>query len=175
MKLTFLSIEDLLRFDLIMATSAYERIWKQDGEKIRHVFKKHTGLKFQQKEIKVTVHDDVSMSGTLTKPMRLNTRNYTLSTKRFALVHELGHRLLSGNQLGSREEDEQKYIDEEHRRLYLFEGDVIKELYGPEIFHEWSQCNHDDANEPFDWAYALSAQERKQKLKHLIATDKLLI
>ena len=173
MKLTFLYPKDRLEFDLIMPTASYEKIWKEDSERIQRIFEKHTGLKFQQKEIKVKVHHDTSWSGTLTKPMRLNTQNFTLITRRFALIHELGHRLLSGNQLGSQEEDEEKYIEEEHKRLYLFEGDVFKDLYGTEAFREWSTIRQERDTKAFEWAYGFSKKERQQKLKHLIATNEL--
>lgn len=174
MKLTFLYPKNRFDSALTLPTAAYHNIWKQDGERIQRAFEKYTGLTFQQKEIKVKVHSDISMSGTLKKPMRLNSRNYTLNTKRFALVHELGHRLLSGNQLGSLEQDDDQRIEEEHKRLYLFEGDVLKGLYGLKAFTEWRKLRQERDAEAFAWADGFSKHERQQKLNHLIATNELV-
>lgn len=70
-------------------------LWlREDGARIERCLESCTGLRFQQRMIEATVHEGQSMSGTTTRPMRLNIRNNTLNKKRIALVHELGHRLL---------------------------------------------------------------------------------
>lgn len=178
MKLTFIYPSDLTQFDTIVTSAAYEAIWKADGDKIQQAFKKNTGLEFQQDEIKVVIHDGQSMSGTLEKPMQLNIQNRSLEKRRLALIHELGHRLLSGNNIGAEgEEGDTAFIEEEHKRLYLFLGDSIADLYGQELYDEWANTDSEDISSehliPLKYALSFSRPERREKLKYLITTDTL--
>ena len=171
MKLLFLYPEDRLNLHFTLPTAEYERIWSQHSDRIQQSFEKYTGLKFQQNEIRVKVHDGTSMSGTLTTPMLLNALNYTLSEKQSALIHELGHRLLGGNGIGSQIEDEKSCIEEEHTCLYLFECDVLKDLYGEDVYAERiARLKVADA-QAYQSVEGLSFEERQAKLQRLIAMD----
>jgi len=173
MRLLFIYPKDRLDIGLTLPTAAYEKIWRDDSERIQRVFEEYTGLRFQQDEIRVGVHDGVSTSGTLSAPMRLNSRNATVNLRRFALVHELGHRLLSGNGLGSQEDDEDKFVEEEHKRLYLFEGDVVQALYGQDVYREWSRLRKERDQSTYEWLSGLSPRERQRLLKRMIDTNRL--
>jgi len=173
MKLLFIYPKDRMNLGLTLATAAYEKIWLKDGERIQQVLARYTGLHFQQKEIRVEVHDGVSLSGTLDTPMRLNLRNDTLHLKCFALIHELGHRLLSGNGIGSKEEDDDEFVEEEHMRLYLFEGEVIQALYGNGVYAEWSRLRKENDTTAYEWASRLTVAERQTYLRRMVDTNEL--
>ena len=173
MKLEFIYPDDRFDVHFTLPTAAYEKIWNEDSDRIKQAFKNYTGLTFQQKIIKVKVYDGVSMSGTSRKPMRLNTQNRTLTTKRFALIHELGHRLLSENMLSALHQNDDERSDDEHRRLSLFESDVFLELYGKDAHKEWLSILEHGDTKTFEYLSSLSFGERQEKLRHLIATNEL--
>src|SRR5436190_18826139 len=93
------------------AATAYHRVWSDEGSAIVHTRQRVTGLTFDQSQITAIVFDGTSMSGTASTPMRLRA-SYNADTKRSALAHELGHRLIA--QLTRRPDD----LDE-HRVLDL--------------------------------------------------------
>ena len=125
MQLTFIYPDDPMKLEIILATKAYEAMWRQDSQRIQQVFEKYTGLQFQQDNIDVVVHEEQSWSGMDGKPMRLNVANQDRVKKQNALIHELAHRLLFGNGISTPIDDE---TDEEEFRVYLFQGDVLREV-----------------------------------------------
>lgn len=153
-----------------MATKAYEDIWKQDGIQIVSLFKSYTGLEFQQNTIDVIIHIGQSWSGMASKPMRLNARNMTLSEKRSALIHELAHRLLFGNGLFAPEENND---DGDEINVYLFQGDVLRDLYGNEAYNSWasldSNIHTEDHLRPLRYVLSLTSSQRKKQIKDIIA------
>ena len=171
MKLVFDNPGKIESLEIMLATKAYEDIWRQDHKKILELFKKYTGLQFQQDEIHVIVHDGQSMSGMDGKPMRLNWHNRPLVEKRNALVHELAHRLLFGNGLYA---PESEGPDGDEIRVFLFQGDVLMDLYGEEVYSFWA--NSDPATQTEDHiriinsVIHLSKKRRRGKIKQFVAS-----
>ncbi len=171
MKLVFRYPSQLDSLDILLGTKAYENIWEQDGERIIERFKHYTDLDFQQDKIEVIVHEEQSMSGMNNVPMRLNMNNKTIIEKRCAFVHELAHRLLFGNGLYALEEND---TDNDEIRVLLFQGDVLRDLYGQEAYDYWSGTTSNEhlaehkAN--LDYVLSLSSNERSATLRNLIRT-----
>ncbi|MEI6481620.1 MAG: hypothetical protein WCO19_04970 [Candidatus Saccharibacteria bacterium] len=159
--------------EIILATKAYESIWKSDGGNIIERFAQYTGLHFQQDEIEVIVHDGQSMSGKDGVPMRLNVRNNTLITKRNALIHELAHRLLFGNRLYA--PDDTNPTDNDEIRVLLFQGSVINDLYGEPDYLFWANLDPDqhtfDHLKDLRYVLSMSKEEQRAKIKSIIAAQ----
>jgi hypothetical protein len=105
------------------AAEEYRAIWKEDGNRIVKVFKKHTGLTLEPGPIRVIVFEGVSYSGDPERPMQLRA-SYVKDTKRATLVHELSHRLIA------------KLVPqdfEDHPITFLFLYDVWVDLWGKEF------------------------------------------
>ena len=151
--------------DTMLATKAYENIWQTDGEKIVQALEKFSGLQFQQTEIHVIVHDGQSVSGMDGVPMRLNIHNTSLNEKRNALVHELAHRLLFGNGLYAPDDD----ADADEVRAFLFQGDVLREVFGAEMYAFWADLDPDTHSDDHRRLIApilkLSQAERQEMIK----------
>jgi len=169
MRLIFDYPTDFDSLEIMLATKAYETIWQQDGERIVQSMEQHTGLHFKQDEIHVTVHDGQSMSGMDGVPMRLNVRNASLNEKRNALVHELAHRLLFGNGLYA---PDGEGPDADEIRVFLFQGDVLEQVYGREVYDFWADVSTDthspDHGRLVSPILALTSLERHQKINQFV-------
>lgn len=174
MQLVFKHPEKLDNLEILLATKGYEDIWLSDGAKIIERLEHYTGLKFQQDVIEVAVHDGQSMSGKTGMPMRLNMNNHTLAKKRLALIHELAHRLLFGNGLYA--PDDVGPLEDDEFRVMLFEGDVIKDLYGEEEYEYWSCTDPEERVsehiERINRILSLSKEKRLKMLHEIIAKQK---
>jgi hypothetical protein len=162
---------DFSALETMLATKAYENIWQNDGEKIVQAMEKYTGLHFQQDEIHVIIHNEQSASGMDGVPMRLNIHNTSLNEKRNALVHELSHRLLFGNDLYA---PDSEGADGDETRAFLFQGDVLREVYGEEMYAFWADSDPDLFTENHRKLLApilsLTLAERQEMIKEFIAT-----
>ena len=69
-----------------------------------------TGLGFVDRQIDAIVFEGVSRSGSRDVPMSLRG-SYPLDTKKSALVHELGHRLIAQLTARPRDLDEHRVLD----------------------------------------------------------------
>lgn len=174
MKVLFLYPEKIESMEILLATKAYEAIWINDGIKITDLFTQYTNLNFQQDLIEVTAHKGQSMSGKDGVPMRLNVYNDTLIKKRNAFVHEFAHRLLFGNGLYAPDNLNPK--DNDEIRVLLFQGDVLKSLYGKEDYDYWASLDPDMHTEEHlrDMRYVLSlTEDERAKTIHNIITEQL--
>jgi len=145
---------------LLVASTEYQSIWKKDGQKIKEIMEKISGLSFSKKEISVIVFEGMSTSGSGDSPMKLRG-SYSLPVKKGTLIHELGHRLIE--QLKTRPTD----LDE-HDILFLILYDIWVDIYSQEFADEMVQAEKDrkgyyDYASAWDRALALSKQERRDK------------
>lgn len=111
--------------DSLEAAEEYRRIWAAEGERMVAAMERMAGLRFVSEQyadtnISANVIERASNSGYRDSPMTLRA-SYPADTKRATLIHELGHRLMSG--LFRREE-------EEHEFLFLWLYDAWSLLYG---------------------------------------------
>lgn len=173
MQLIFHYPEELDSLELMLAVKAYENIWQSDGLQIQERFSYYTGLRFQQEEIEVIVHDAQSMSGKDGVPMHLNVRNNTIIKKRNALIHELAHRLLFGNGLYALNNTDP--TDNDEIRVLLFQGDVINDLYGNIDYTYWKNIDSAEQNKDhlgdLHYALSLSKNERLKTIQKIITSQ----
>lgn len=172
-------------FALVLEAERYKTIWKAHEEAILAAFKKLTGLDFQQLEIAAEVIEgNRGKAGSSSSAMQLPGDHEADEYKTCTLIHELSHRLLGGNALGpvalglvpdSLEADPRFQLFE-HRHVYLFLQDVIREAFGDQYAEVCakSEQNTDDRDylEAWSWAMSLSFADR-QKAVQLLASNAL--
>lgn len=139
------------------AAEAYHGLWSDEGAAIVGTWERVSGLGFTQSQITAIVFEGTSMAGNASTPMRLRA-SYNADTKRSALVHELGHRLIA--QLTTRPAD----LDE-HRVLNLVLYDVWVSLWGNEfavrqVQVESNQRGRYDYESAWRWALSLTSEQR---------------
>jgi hypothetical protein len=139
------------------AAEAYHRLWSDEGAAIVDTWERVTGLTFIQSQITAIVYEGISSSGSTNTPMRLRA-SYNADTKRSALVHELGHRLIG--QLTTRPAD----LDE-HRVLNLVLYDVWVSLWGDAFAVRQVQVESNlrgvyDYESAWRWALSLTSEQR---------------
>lgn len=145
------------------ATSEYEAIWSSDGKRIVEVMEGVSGLKFKEAAVRVVVYEGVSRSGFGDGPMKLRA-SYPSNIKKATLIHELGHRLITGI-------PKTKEIDE-HRVLFLVLYDIWEKLYGKDFADtavevEKGRRGLYDYESAWKWALSLSKEDRAAKFKAL--------
>lgn len=152
----------------LFACMRYERFWQTREDEIKVAFHKHTGLAFQQDEITVIAHDDISYSGSETKPMRLNSDLEEDWRCGAELMHELGHRLLGGN--GLDEDDVPELNASSHSLLFLFLYDVWQDIIGKEAADKKVSLENrtEEYQKVWGWALGKTYQERQTLLKQVI-------
>ena len=153
--------------ELIKATKEYQKIWKKEGKRIIGKMEAISGLNFGEKEIKAIVFEGVSHSGRANvSPMKLRA-SYQNDLKKAALIHELGHRLLSGHGVKS------KGLSS-HQILYLILYDIWRDLYGKEFADQQVEIESRRKNpvapyrESWQWALSKSRVERKKAFAQII-------
>jgi hypothetical protein len=107
------------------AAQEYRQIWAAEGDRMVDAMERTAGLRFVNEHypdtnIRANVIERASNSGYRDSPMTMRA-SYPADTKRATLMHELGHRLMSG--LFRRDE-------EEHDFLFLWLYDAWSSLYG---------------------------------------------
>lgn len=108
------------------AAAEYKKLWEQDENRIVSAIENISGLKFKEKFINALVFDDVSYS----VPLQLSA-NITLERKRGALVHELCHRLVVGNNIEVKSgKNYNSWIFAIHKHIDLILYDIWVTLYG---------------------------------------------
>lgn len=167
--------------ELVLATSQYQQFWNQHKDTVIKAFYKLTQLQFQQSEIvaKVTPGSHAN-AGDVAKPMTLPADYRDQKEKELTLVHELAHRLLSGNALSpiglglvpDTTTADPRFQNFEHRHLYLFLYDVVNEALGPEYAslcakYE-SQIQETDYREAWNWAMSMNFEERQRAVHVLV-------
>jgi hypothetical protein len=114
------------------AAQEYERIWREHGPRMVEAMERRAALRFVYPQyadtaIRSVVLERASSSGHRDRsPMEMRA-SYPEATKRATLIHELGHRLMSG--LFRRDEGE-------HEMLFLWVYDVWIDLYGQQFADE---------------------------------------
>lgn len=151
------------------AADAYRRLWADEGSKISEAMEQASGLTFIAKDITAVIFEGVSRAGDMNTPMYLRA-SYPADTKRSALVHELGHRLIA--QLTNRPQG----VDE-HRVLDLFLYDVWENLWGKEFADQ--QVNVESARRgvydyesAWKWALSLSTAERASRFADIVRSNR---
>ena len=150
------------------ATEAYRQLWREEGTRIAEALERVTGLPFTQSRITAIVYEGRSSSGIGNNPMRLRA-SYNADTKRSALAHELGHRVIA--QLAIRPPD----LDE-HRVLDLFLYDVWQSLWGQafadrQVQVESAQRGFYDYESAWRWALSLTADQRAARFAAIMRSN----
>lgn len=169
-------------FDMMLEAGQYERIWQSHSDAILKAFKTVTGLEFQQRLITARVTKGTyGNSGLPGKAMILPGDYAILERKACTLMHELGHRLLGGNALnpvalGLLPDIEDTHNDwqwYEHRHLYLFLQDTVREAFG---FENAERCAKEEScmvpgynDEAWNWAMSMTFEQRQRAVKLLAA------
>src|SRR5690606_5489019 len=143
---------------------------KLKKKKIVESFKKITNLEFKEDVINAVVFFGISQS----HPLSLRA-NLTVEFKKANLVHELGHRLVSGAGVRIWDVDPLKRSLETHKLLDLFLYDVLVDLYGEEyaianVELETGEKRPTFYKEAWDWALSFTREERAEKFKELLAS-----
>lgn len=159
--------------DFEKAAEEYEKIWKEQGEKITSTIEKISGLKFKEKIINAVVYKYVSFSHPLSLQADVPT-----NLKATTLIHELCHRLLAGNEIWPKVgRDHPDHRLEQHKLLNLILYGTLLELFGKditnkEIAYEISLWNHKGISPykiAWDWVLAMTKEERQKEFKKYLA------
>lgn len=170
LKINFYPEQNNLDFE--KASIEYTKLWEEEGNKIVAAIEEVSGLKFKEKIINALVFDDVSYS----VPLQL-TANITLERKRGALVHELCHRIVVGNNIEVKSgKNYNSWIFAIHKHIDLILYDVWVKLYGEnfakrEIKYEISLWTGKDISPykiAWDFALSMTKEERAKKFKEYI-------
>lgn len=142
----------------------YHRLWSDEGTAIVDAWQRVSGLTFVQSQITAIVYEGISSSGTDGTPMRLRA-SYSADTKRSALAHELGHRLIA--QLTRRPDD----LDE-HRVLFLVLYDMWVSLWGEafavrQVEFENGLRGVYDYESAWRWALSLTSEQRSARFAEI--------
>jgi hypothetical protein len=158
-----------MRFDPAVAPEAeaaaeYRRLWEAEGRRIADALEVETGLTFPSAPIDVIVEETRPMTAYDGRTIWIRG-SYPPEYKKAELVHELGHRLaLTLKNHGG--------LDD-HRLLYLFLYDTWTDLYGRDFADHMVSIertigpNYDAA---WTWALAMTREERRERLRGLIAS-----
>lgn len=147
------------------AADEYRRIWQAEGGRIAAALERAAGIPFPAGAIEAIVSDGPPMASYDGRTMRLRAR-YSAEYKRATLVHELGHLLALSLPRSEGLDD--------HRLLYLFLYDAWTELYGEDFARRMAGMERRipgayDYAAAWDWALAMSREERRQRLRALLA------
>ncbi len=180
MRLNIISADD--SFDMMLETAQYKRIWREHSGAITHAFYKLTGLQFQQRHITAKVTKGTYGNAGSPGIAMILPGDYTAEDRKACtLMHELAHRLLGGNALGpvalglvpDETVTHQNWQRYEHRHIYLFLQDTIREAFGPayadRYAKEESSMDRDYYHEAWNWAMGMSFAERQRAIKLLAA------
>lgn len=151
------------------ASEAYRRLWADEGSKIVEAMERGTGLTFLETNVKAVIFEGASHAGLGGGPMYLRA-SYPDQTKKSALVHEHGHRLIA--QLGNRPAD----LDE-HRVLFLFLYDVWESLWGKDfadaqVTFESGLTGLYDYASAWKWALSIRKDERASRFAAIVNSNR---
>jgi hypothetical protein len=154
------------------AAKEYAEIWKNEGDKITKTIEKVSGLRFKENLINAIIYKDISYS----IPLKLQG-NISAEHKKGALVHELCHRIVVGNNIHVK--TGKTYIDwniDIHKHIFLILHDIRVELYGEnfekkEVDFEislWDGKGISPYKIAWDWALAMTREGRQKLWKKLL-------
>lgn len=142
----------------------YKKIWNNDNLRIIKAVKKITGLNFIEQEINAIVFSSTLNSRSF--PLSLNA-DLELDIKKGLLVHELCHRLLSGNHIRIKFDNYKDISLEIHKVLNLILYDIWVEVYGAGLANkmvEWeSKSRRSIYKKAWKWALGFDKKERKNE------------
>ena len=154
---------DCDKTESLEAVNEYQGIWDKEGERIINAIEARSGLKFVENYINAIVFEGVSHS----EPLSLRA-SYTYEVKKGTIVHELLHRLLSGNKVIPVAENKREQALVSHKQLNLILYDIWAELYGEEFAKNNVEVEADRADvykEAWKWALSFEKVERSEKFK----------
>jgi len=160
----------------VEATEQYRAIWAAHGDRMVDALETVSGLKFPDDDVQVVVFEGVSRAGMRGGPMMMRA-SYSEPVKRGSLMHELGHRLIGKNQQAGRLRTPPAEEMDDHRILYLFLYDAYVKLYGKEFADNHVAFDRKlkglyDYDAAWNWALALTADERAAKFRSLLVTPR---
>lgn len=167
MKINFYPEYDNPKFE--KAAEEYSLIWIQEGKKIIKVIEKVSKLKFKEKIINAIIYGEVSYS----RPLMLQY-NLTIQDKKGTLVHELCHRVLSGQGYDLKFKNKitnKNYDLESHKIIDLILYDIWIKLYGEKFAKEeirleislWTRKEVSPYKIAWDWALKMTKEERAKE------------
>lgn len=164
LKINFLQDSNLRNYSKIVAE--YEKLWKKEGEKVVKAIEKISSMKFQETEINAIVYYGSLPSRS--RPLCLmvdNSKERRLST----LIHELGHRIISGNI--RRKIIKKKISLDAHKLLDLILYDVWTDLYGQKFANDAVEMEKKiprrEYREAWEWALSFTKEERAEKFREI--------
>lgn len=145
-------------------TKEYKNIWQKDGENIIKTIENVSKLSFVESEINSIVY--VSSLNPRSVPLSLRA-NVSLERKKGTLVHELCHRLISGNLIRIDVKDRKDFSLEVHKLLNLILYDVWVDIYGEQLAK--SNLDYESGipsyKEAWEWALSFSKEERAKRFE----------
>jgi len=172
---------------LTLEANEYRELWKRHARKLRASIRTITSLDFRQRTITAQVRmGTYGEAGWYHKAMALPTDPGNHGLKLMTLVHELSHRLMTGNGFTMADfgiedrigKDTDAIVDFQHRLIYLFEYDVMCNAHGDEggelcrTYDELGQESNGANAEPYkrawQWAMQLTFEQRQHCLRWLV-------
>ena len=158
--------ESDLTLDLAVAAAEYQRIWGREGPRVVERLETLSGLQFAESIIHAVVFERPSNS----HPLCLRA-SYPNDVKLATLIHELCHRLISGNRGRLGLAPPRELTEETHRMIDLFLFDAWADLYGEEFATR--QVAVESERQAFyatawSWALAMDRQGRAEALRGLL-------
>ncbi len=165
-QLNFLPESNLRDYSQII--DCYIKMWEEEGERITKSIEYISSLKFQETEINAIVY--IGSLPSRSRPLCLLYKE--LKDRRLSiLIHELTHRIISGNARKHKIKQRIKSSDfEVHKTLDLILYDIWVELYGKEFANsavEWEKnIPREEYKKAWDWALSLNKTERAERFAH---------
>lgn len=153
--------------ELMDASMEYKEIWQESGQRIIESYKQTTGFAFIEKQINAVICEKPSYS----HPLILRA-SYQTDVKKGTLVHELGHRLLVGNNVAPSVQGKD-YSLNAHKQLFLVLFDVWRDLFGSEFAKKMVSVEKERGKiyeDAWDWALSFSKDMREQNFRELVIT-----
>jgi len=148
--------------DVSQAVTEYQLIWNKEGLKFIEAIEKTSDLKFVESFINAIVLEWPSNF----RPLCFRASD-NLETKKATLIHELCHRLISGNRINIKGKMDSL---ESHKDVDLILYDIWIYLFGEEFAkrHVELECQYRPFyKQAWDWTMTMTAEERKVKFKEL--------
>lgn len=147
----------------------YKDIWSKDGERIVEEIEKVSGLEFKENEVNAIVYESSLPSRSF--PLSLKA-SIPLDIKPGLLVHELCHRLLSGNRVRIKAKEYKDLSLEIHKVLNLILYDVMINLYGKDKTKKlvkWESSSRTGIyKKAWNWVLAYDKKTRAKKFENFM-------
>ena len=147
------------------ALREYRDIWNERGAEIVSSLEAASHLSFSTSVIGAKVYEGPSYSGDENTPMKLRA-SYSQNTKLATLTHELGHVLLSDNEIAPEEDQDI------HDILFLFLFDAWVQLEGEEFAKKQVEIEKKRGEryvESWNRCLSLAKKERKNNFQEMLS------